>query len=904
MPHTKPQPAPAQRPLADLVLDALDEGVLVVSRDGTIGFANRGAEVIFGYGPGELLGSALEALVPEGAQIGHPRHRLELSANPKGRLTCRRSSARGRRKDGIEFPVAVVLQPLPDGEVLTIVRDEAAVGAHPRDAEAALSLEMLGALEDRIAAVNGNGEIIATGAAWDEVARSAGCPPQRCGLGANYLDVCCQATGPGAEGAAEIGRGLSAVLHGTATQFTTEYPCSNGDETRWYRVLVKPLPGEPIRALVVHQDVTERRNAERVLAESERRFHDVVEAQTELICRFLPDGTLTFVNGAYCRYFGRGEGELLGRPLWDLVPEADWEVGKRHLAALTPERPVATLEHRVLGPDGAIGWQEWTDRAFFDAAGRVVDFQAVGRDITERKRAEDALRASKARFRDLFRNAPLATVCWRAAGADFVLTDCNEAALRLTGGHVGRALGRRLSELHADSPDHRANIARCYRERSAFECESHWTEVDWTGPAGPESDVLVSYSFVSPDLVMSSVQLITARKQQERVLRESEERHRQILSALHEGVILLDEQGRVLMCNERASELFDRSLEQLTGTRPGDELGDIRGADARPVPAEELPWEVTRRTGTARVGVALLTARDERPPVHLAVNAHALPAPQAPYCVVVSLTDVTAQWRAEEQLRQHQTELAHVARCVAIGEMAAVLAHELNQPLTAVVNYCRGSMYRLRDGASAVAEVAEGLDLAVAQAERAAGIIRRLREFMRKRAPHRSTTDLRDIVNEALALVGAELRHHQIEVALRLGTDLPPVQVDRIQIEQVLLNLLRNSAEALVGSPPAGRRITVETRRGEGGVLVEVADTGVGLAVGDLERVFEPFYTTKKEGTGLGLAISRSIVEAHGGRLFVRPGAEGGAVFGFTLPTESAPDRSATERANRPARRN
>ncbi|QEG29337.1 Sensor protein FixL [Gemmata obscuriglobus] len=869
------------------MLDALSDGVLVVGPDGVIGSANRPAEVLFGYGPGELCDVHLDALVPDRARRDHERHRLARATDQNVQAVCRRPGIRGRRKDGTEFPVEVAVRPFHGGAVLAVVRAEHVTPA--RGTETALGRAVVGALDELVAVVDRSGVIVATSAGWEECARATGCPAQRCAVGANYLDACRQVAGPNSAGAAEMCGGLAAVLSGTADRFAAEYPCPSGGAERWYRAVVKPLPNESGGAVVVHHDVTARRAAERALAESEQRFRGVVEAQTELLCRTLPDGTLTYVNGPYCRYFGRTPEQLLGRRFWELLPEPEREYVARHLAALTPTRPVASVENRVIGAGGELRWHEWTNRAFFDDAGRVTGFQSVGRDVTDRVRAADALRASEARFRDLFQNSPLATACWRGDGADFVLADCNEAARRLTAGGITRVLGRRLSELHRNQPDHRASVARCLRERSAFECESRWAGVDWVGPAGPDGDVLVSYSFVPPDLVMSAMQFITARKQQERALRESAERNRLILSALHEGVLLLDAGGRVLKANESAARIFGGTTDRLLGTRPGNTLGRVRGADGLPVAADLLPWEVVRLGGGVCVGVVLvLDGGRDGEPVRLVVNAHALPGTGAPFPVVASLTDTTAQWRAEEQLHQHQAELAHVARCVAVGEMAAVLAHELNQPLTAVINYCRGGALRLRGGTGTTAEVADVLDLTVAQAERAARIIRRLRDFMRKRAPHRSTTELNDPVRDALALAGPELRHHHVAVTLDLGAGLPPVQADRIQIEQVLLNLLRNATEALTGTPPGARMVAITTRRAPDGVRVEVADTGTGLRPDELERVFEPFYTTKEQGTGLGLAISRSIIEAHGGHLSARPADGGGAAFAFTLPVAGA----------------
>ncbi|MBP3955599.1 PAS domain S-box protein [Gemmata sp. G18] len=891
MPHTRASAGPpGLRSTAEVVLDALSDGILTVGPGERVRFANRRAEEMFGYAPGELVGVHVDALVPESARNRHDEQRAEYAARPRIRPMCPCADIKGRRKDGVEFPVTVVLAPLADGTVLASVRDAnlthgpiVASGAVPEHGG-------IDALDVPIVLLDRNGIIAATNRAWEHTLRSL--DPGAPGVGSNYLEACYAVTGPSSEESAVIERGICAVLNGTSERFAAVCPFRVGAEVRWYQLRGAPLADRDLGASVAHWDVTDQWRAERALRESEQRFRAVVEAQTEQVCRVQPDGTLTFVNGAYCRYFGRSADELIGRPFWGLVPETDQESVRSHLATIAPDHPVATIEHRVLASNGEVRWQQWTNRGLFDTGGRLIEFQSVGRDVTDRKRSEEQLRQSEERFRDLFHNAPLATACWRVDGSDFVLADCNEAAKRLTGGEITAALGRRLSEVHKNRPDHCANVARCYRDRVSFEAEFHWPGVTWTGPCVTGVDVLMTYSFVPPDLVMSSLQIVTERKQQERALRESEERHRLVLSALREGVVSLDPDGRVLTCNESAVRLFGERLGGLMGASLTDRIGLVLREDGRPLSPELFPWEVARTAHALSAGATLLAAPARGPFVRLMISAHALPAaPGGARPVVVSFTDITARWHAEEQLRQHKAELAHVTRCSIVGEMAAVLAHELNQPLTAVINYCRGSVLRLRDGGD-TAGVVEALDLAVGQAERAAGIIHRMREFMRKREPHRSAAQINDVVHEALALVGPELRHHEIRVVPRLAPEVPPIQVDRIQIEQVLLNLIRNSAEALTTRPVIERRIVIETAATVAGVCVRVIDSGIGFDADGLRRVFEPFYTTKKEGMGLGLTISRSIIESHGGLLTIAPARPRGAESSFTLPINSDPPPS------------
>jgi PAS domain S-box-containing protein len=247
--------------------------------------------------------------------------------------------------------------------------------------------------------------------------------------------------------------------------------------------------------------------------------------------------------------------------------------------------------------------------------------------------------------------------------------------------------------------------------------------------------------------------------------------------------------------------------------------------------------------------------------------------------------DITERRQAEEQARRHQAELAHVARLSTMGEMASGLAHELNQPLAAITNYSQGCIRRLHGGRATPESLQEALEQVCAQAQRASEIIRRLRNFVRKGEPQRSIVDANVLVREVLALMEPDLRRHQVRLQLELADDLPRVLADPIQVEQVILNLLLNGAEAMSSVAPEQRTLTIRTERAGGDfVAVYVADTGPGLPAEVGEQIFDPFFTTKPTGMGMGLSISRSIVEAHGGALAVLP-TPAGARFRLTLPT-------------------
>jgi C4-dicarboxylate-specific signal transduction histidine kinase len=240
---------------------------------------------------------------------------------------------------------------------------------------------------------------------------------------------------------------------------------------------------------------------------------------------------------------------------------------------------------------------------------------------------------------------------------------------------------------------------------------------------------------------------------------------------------------------------------------------------------------------------------------------------------------------AEEKERQHREELAHVARLNTMGEMASSLAHEINQPLTAIVGYTRSCLRRLRSADWSADELVDPLEKAAAEAKRGGEIIRRLRKLVRKRESERLLFDVNEAAREVLAMIEPEARAKGATLQSNLTKDPLLVMADRVQVGQVILNLVRNGLEAMNDQDQHERQLTFETAAGDAGTIeVAVADCGPGGSIRDLDRLFEPFYSTKPEGLGLGLAISRTIIETHGGRLTAQPNSCGGLTFRFTLP--------------------
>ncbi len=253
--------------------------------------------------------------------------------------------------------------------------------------------------------------------------------------------------------------------------------------------------------------------------------------------------------------------------------------------------------------------------------------------------------------------------------------------------------------------------------------------------------------------------------------------------------------------------------------------------------------------------------------------------------------DVTERRQAEkerERLRQVQADLAHINRATTLGELTASLAHEINQPIAAAVTDARTCLRWLAREQPDIAEARETAGRMVKAVTRASDIISRLRQLFKKGAPQTNLVDVSEVIQEMVVLLCGEASRYSVSIQTDLSADSPRVMADRVQLQQVLMNLMLNGIESMQDTE-RGRQLTIRSLMGEDGqLLISVSDTGVGLPPEQLEQIFNAFFSTKAQGTGMGLSISRSIIESHGGRLWATSNSGRGATFNFTLPGAEA----------------
>jgi len=380
-------------------------------------------------------------------------------------------------------------------------------------------------------------------------------------------------------------------------------------------------------------------------------------------------------------------------------------------------------------------------------------------------------------------------------------------------------------------------------------------------------------------LFMSIVDDITERKHAEEALGRSERQFRALFEEAAVGISLLDSTGRLFESNRKLQQMLGYSADELRNmswtafTYPDDTLPIgrlVRDLLSGKRDYYSVERRYRRKDGSALWGAATVySVRDER---------------GKPMFNIGMVEDISERKRAEEALRKAEAELAHVTRLTTMGELAASIAHEVNQPLAAIVADAGASLNWLAATNPNLEKAREALAAIVKDGHRAADVVQRIRQLVTKTEPHKAQVDVNDALRDVLSLVLPQLQHHGVSLTVELASGLPPVRGDRVQLQQVMMNLAINGMEAMGAVTDRPRELSVQSRHESDHVVVTVQDSGTGIDPDKVDRVFDAFFTTKPGGMGMGLSICRSIIQAHGGRLTAGSNAGPGATFQFSLP--------------------
>jgi PAS domain S-box-containing protein len=551
-----------------------------------------------------------------------------------------------------------------------------------------------------------------------------------------------------------------------------------------YRVL--SLTFFALLAVIVCWLSTSRRRAEEALRESEQRWRSLTEALPQLVWGAGPDGACDYFSTQWTTYTGIPETALLGWAWMEALHPDDRGTTRQFWTESVAGRQPYDVEYRIRQHDGTYGWFKTRGTPIRDSDGTIVKWFGTCTDITDRKRAEQALRDHE--------------------------TELRQARHLLEIKVMERTKELRRSEAYLEEAQKLSRTGSWARVSATGEI-TYWSEECYRVLGFEQQDGLPRFETFSQH-------------------------------------IHPDDRARVWEAAENAARAKVDYEVDYRIVHPG---GDVRDIHTIGHPVLSPSGDVVEFVGT-----------------------------------VMDITERRQAEKERERLRQVQADLAHINRVTTMGELTASLAHEINQPIAAAVTDAKTCLRWLAREQPDLTEARESATRMVKAVTRASEIITRLRQLFKKGTPQTNLVDVSEVIQEMVVLLRSEAARYSVSIQTELAADSPPVMADRVQLQQVLMNLMLNGIEAMHDTKSGGQ-LTIRSLRHEvGQLLISVSDTGVGLPPEHAGQIFNAFFSTKAQGTGMGLSISRSIVESHGGRLWATSNSGGGTAFNFTLPAAEA----------------
>jgi PAS domain S-box-containing protein len=648
----------------------------------------------------------------------------------------------------------------------------------------------------------------------------------------------------------------------------------------WKALAVPPTGGREssLRTLIACDDIHERIQAEAKLQESEALLQAFFENSPNLT--FVKDRQSRYVcaNQEFKKAFHISD-EVKGKTddeLFSAQQAAAFQAVDRQI--LQTGLPMK-FEDVALYEDG-LHTRFVQKFPLFKADGEIYAIGGVVTDITERKREESALRYSEEKYRLVVETAPDAVVSVDESGT---IQFANPTTEGVFGHQPAELMGKSLTAL---MPEYMRKLHEKGFRRYLATGERHinWqgTELKGLHKDGREFPIEVSFGELTNNghrVFTGFIRDISQRKLAEDKLRASERTLRELTETIPQMLWSAEADGAIDYCNQRVLDYTGLLAEQVRGA------GWLKSVHQDDMEKMAQAW--TAAVSTGEPFQYEFRCRRTVDNTYRWCISSALPLRDQEGRVIKwfgTVVDMHDWKEAQQALQMTQAELARVSRLTTMGELAASIAHEVNQPLTAVTNNSNACLRLLAAGNLQPEVLRRVLEEIVADGTRASAVVAQIRGFIKKEPAEKSKLDINGVIQEVLTLADRELHENRVLLERQLTKALPLVLADRVQMQQVLLNLIMNGIEAMAAVTNRPRSLCMQSRVDESGdVLVAVRDSGTGLS-SEAHRLFAPFFTTKANGMGLGLSISRSLVESHGGRLWAAPNVPHGAVFYFTLP--------------------
>jgi PAS domain S-box-containing protein len=674
--------------------------------------------------------------------------------------------------------------------------------------------------------------------------------------------------------------------------FEAEYRLQRSDGVyRWFHGRAVPVhsqDGSSVRWYNLVADIEDRKRAADLLRSSERQLRAIVDNIPAQIVIHNASGEVELENRAAQEYHGRTPADIAQWQASDVVHPDDLPgLVAAHQRALATGEPL-DIEHRIRRADGMYRWFQVRSLRSSDDYDGTPRWYTVGTDIHDRKTAEDEVRRSETRLLEVQRLSR--TGAWRYDLARGIVESSPEIQ-RVYAVQPGEDISQPsfwFGRIHSeDRPRVQALFERCMHEKTDYQAGYRIVLPDGsiryqyaTGhPVTNDAGDLVEFIGASMDMTEHWL-ATTERSLAEEALRKIEERWRAVFENSAIGVALTDLDGRYLATNSAYQKMLGYTEEEI-GTFTFLELTheDYRESN-RQLIIELL--EGKRK----QFQIEKQYRRKDGSLIWVSNNVSLVPGAKGMHGFIMALSeDITERKRTEEALRQTQAQLAHVARVASLGEMTASIAHEVNQPLAAVVAYGHACLRWLSASPPNVPKAVEAAERIVRDGKDAGEIVRRVRALFKRTALEKDHQDANEVIREVLRLLDSYPVRRHVLIETALDPDLSPLFADRVQLQQLVLNLVLNALEALVPVSDRAKKLSIRSGQAEDdAVVIQIADNGIGLD--HPETAFEPFFTTKAEGMGLGLTICRSIVAAHGGRLSAERNVGFGTTFTVTLPVQ------------------
>jgi len=919
------------------LLENLGEGTSTVDENETFTFANPAAEIIFGVSHGTLVGRNLREFL-EPAQIDF------VLAQTKKRIYGDKSAYELDiiPLDGEKRTIWITVTPQFNENknysgALAIYRDitEKKIAENTLQVSEERYRALIESTTDFVYLIDKNLHYLYANTNY--LKRMKVSSPNEI-VGKNYRDFHSE------DGSKEFLSKIQEVIKaGESILYEHISESDNRNFLRTVSPVRNPITQEITSFTIISKDITEFKKTAEELYKTEQRYRSVVEDMPVLVCRFLKDGTLTFVNNGYCTYFKKSQNELIGYNFFDFIPETSQTIVKKQYYTLTPAHPTTIYQHQVYSPDGTMRWQEWTDHALFDNAGNVIEYQSIGRDITEQINAEIALKESEKRYRQSVENSPNPIFMVDSEGKIQKWNKAFENTLyygeEITGQHYSIFLWNSYDQILLDSL-----IQKVFQDQPISDQDIAFRGKDGSirymvarlYPIRDISGKITSCVFANTD--------ITHRKEMEKdLIREriklirkiSEERllatiasqlntmssFKKIINTILEDIAhtLRITNVALYIINEKENKLkiigcgfinyVTRPIQCMSNIlikklpkeiqnclKNGDIVKISNTTDLPPQSCEFFTAQnidavliIPLKIGKNLIGTLNFTQNHPdvwKPEIYEVCQTIAN--------IIASTMERNHNVKTRIEAEKKQTEAVKLAerasRLASIGTLTTGITHEINQPLNALKVTVDGMLFWDKHNYEIPrTELLENLNFIAKQASRIEDIIKQMRVLVyREKGTNPALMNVNEVIQKAFSLINQQLMAHNIAVDFDLYDQLPQVFGFPMQMEQVILNLAINSVNALDEFKIENKNVTVLTTVEKGKCKIEILDNGPGISPENLEKIFYPFFTTKTGGErmGFGLSIAQNIVNEMGGTITAHNRKTGGARFVILLPGE------------------